>query len=65
MTKEPIHGIEALTTFAIHAIRSAGQAAMDSFGKGRGPVKFDEGLVTRAELQISEAFSASGGQPVS
>jgi myo-inositol-1(or 4)-monophosphatase len=28
---------------------------LDSFGKGRGP-KFDEGLVTRAELQISECF---------
>jgi myo-inositol-1(or 4)-monophosphatase len=56
MKQESIHGIEALTAFAIAAIRDAGQAAMDSFGKGRGPVKFDEGLVTRAELQISERF---------
>jgi len=56
MTKEPIHGIDALTTFAINAIRSAGRAALDSFGKGKGTAKFDEALVTRAELQISQRF---------
>ncbi len=59
MTQEPIHGIEALTTFAINAIRSAGQVAMENFGKGRGPVKFDEGLITRAELTISKRFRQS------
>jgi myo-inositol-1(or 4)-monophosphatase len=42
--------------FAINAIRSAGETAMVSFGKGRGPAKFDQGLVTRAELQISQHF---------
>lgn len=56
MTQEPTHGIEALTAFAINAIRSAGKAAMESFGKGRGTAKFDQGLVTRAELQISRKF---------
>ncbi|MCB2146123.1 MAG: inositol monophosphatase [Deltaproteobacteria bacterium] len=56
MKQEPIHGIEALTAFAINAIRSAGQAAMESFGKGRGLIKFDEKLVTRAELQIGKRF---------
>jgi hypothetical protein len=34
---------------------------MDNFGKGRGPVKFDEGLVTRAELQISQRFRQAVG----
>ncbi len=61
MTQEPIHGIDALTGFAINAIRSAGQAAMASFGKGSGPDKFDQGLVTRAELQISQRFQQALG----
>ncbi len=56
MTHVPIHGIEALTAFAIDSIRNAGQAAMESFGKGKRQVKFDEGLVTKAELQISQCF---------
>jgi myo-inositol-1(or 4)-monophosphatase len=56
MTQDLIHGIEALTAFAIEAIRSSGQAALDSFGKSRGATKFDEKLVTRAELQISKCF---------
>lgn len=56
MTHMPIHGIEALTTFAIDAIRDAGEVAMESYGKGKGPAKFDEDLVTRAELQISQCF---------
>ncbi|HSO20819.1 MAG TPA: inositol monophosphatase family protein [Desulfosarcina sp.] len=56
MTQEPSHAIEALTEFAISAVRSAGQVAMDSYGKGRGVAKFDQGLVTRADLQISRHF---------
>jgi len=56
MTHESIHGIDALTAFANKAIRTAGEEAMDNFGKSKGPVKFDEGLVTRAELQISRCF---------
>jgi myo-inositol-1(or 4)-monophosphatase len=56
MTQELIHGIEALTAFAIDAIQRSGQRALDSFGKGRGNTKFDQGLVTRAELQISTCF---------
>ena len=51
MTQMPSHGIEALTNFAIDAIGRAGKVAMDSYGKGGGTDKFDEGLVTRAELQ--------------
>ena len=56
MTQELIHGIEALTAFALDAIRRSGQTALDYFGKGRGATKFDQGLVTRAELQISTCF---------
>ncbi len=57
MSQDPNHGIETLVTFAIQSIRSVGKVAMDHFGKGKVAVKFDEGLVTRAELQISERFS--------
>ncbi|MFO7716576.1 inositol monophosphatase family protein [Desulfosarcina sp.] len=56
MAQGQIHGIEALTAFAVEALRSAGQTAMDSFGKAGGSAKFDEGLVTTAELQISKRF---------
>ena len=59
MPQAPTHRIEALTSFAIDAIRTAGQAAMERFGKGKGSAKFDEGLVTRAELQISQCFQDS------
>jgi myo-inositol-1(or 4)-monophosphatase len=56
MTQTPIHGIETLTAFAISAIKSAGLTALERFGKGRGADKFDEGLVTRAELEINDRF---------
>jgi myo-inositol-1(or 4)-monophosphatase len=61
MSQAPTHGIEALTSFAIEAIRTAGQTAMERYGKGRGADKFDQGLVTRAELQISQCFKQSLG----
>ena len=61
MTQGTVHGIEALTTFAINAIRSSGQAALESFGRGKGSAKFDERLVTRAELQIGNCFRQALG----
>lgn len=56
MPKEQSLGIEALTAFAIDAIRGAGQIALESFSKGGGETKFNEDLITRAELQISRHF---------
>jgi myo-inositol-1(or 4)-monophosphatase len=56
MTDVPTHGIESLTAFAISAVQSAGQVALIRFGQGKGSAKFDEGLVTRAELDISDHF---------
>lgn len=56
MTHDSIQSIESLTAFAIDAIRRAGETALENFGKGRGTDKFDEGLVTRAELQIRNRF---------
>ena len=56
MTKAPSYGIDALTTFAIQTIQSAGEAALVRFGKGRGSGTFDEALVTQAELYIGSHF---------
>ena len=49
-------GIDALTGFAEEAVRGAGQEAMAYYGKGRPDIKFDEDLVTRAELHLNEFF---------
>ena len=56
MGQTPLYGIDALTAFAIRAVQSAGQVALESFGQGRAGARFDEGLITRAELQISGHF---------
>jgi len=56
MTKTPRHGIDALSTFAIQAIQSAGQTARERFGDGDRQGKFDQRLVTQAELQIGRHF---------
>lgn len=47
---------EDLAGFAMDAIRSAGQEALPYYGKGRPDLKFDEELVTEAELRLSEFF---------
>lgn len=58
MTKAPIHGIDALSSFAIQTIQGAGRVALDHFGKGERHGKFDQGVVTQAELQIGQHFQA-------
>jgi len=50
------HGIEDLEQFATDAIRRAGDNALSFYGKGDVGVKFDEGLVTEAELYLTESF---------
>ncbi len=47
-----------LADFAMDAIRSAGQEALPHYGKGRADLKFDEELVTEAELKLSEFFQS-------
>jgi myo-inositol-1(or 4)-monophosphatase len=49
-------GIEDLRDFAVSAIRRAGEEALSYYGKGRGDIKFDEDLVTEAELRLIESF---------
>ena len=50
------HDFEGLADFAIEVIKSAGQEALPYYGKGSPDLKFDEELVTEAELQLSEFF---------
>ncbi len=49
-------GIEDLTGFAMDVIHHAGERALNFYGKGQRQIKFDEGLVTAAELQLTELF---------
>jgi len=49
-------GIDQLSEFAMDAIHLAGEKAMAYYGKGRPQVKFDESVVTEAELQLTDVF---------
>ncbi|MEW6665005.1 MAG: inositol monophosphatase family protein [Thermodesulfobacteriota bacterium] len=47
---------EELNGFAIEVIRRSGEEALSYYGKGRFRQKFDEALVTEAELRLREFF---------
>jgi len=49
-------GIDELLKFAIDVVHHCGEKALSFYGKGHRDVKFDEGLVTDAELQLMEFF---------
>ncbi|MGQ9484382.1 MAG: inositol monophosphatase family protein [Desulfosoma sp.] len=49
-------GIGELREFALDTIRQAGREALRYYGKGRKDVKFDEDLVTEAELHLTRFF---------
>jgi len=49
-------GIKDLTQFAMEVIRSSGEKALTYYGRGKPDVKFDEELVTEAELYLTEFF---------
>ena len=49
-------GIEDLTQFAMEVIRSSGEKALSYYGMGKPDVKFDEELVTEAELSLMKFF---------
>ena len=49
-------GIESLTRFATEVIQRTGEQALSFYGKGKAHLKFDEGLVTEAELHLREQF---------
>jgi len=48
--------IDDLLKFAIEVVHHCGEKALSFYGKGQKDVKFDEGLVTEAELQLREFF---------
>lgn len=50
------HGFDELVQFGKKVIFEAGQKAMEFYGKGNADIKFDDGLITRAELSLSEFF---------
>ena len=50
------HSIDELSGFALDFIQGAGSEALSFYGKGRSKVKFDESLVTEAELHLSRYF---------
>ncbi len=56
MAPDHHHGIDALNQFATDAIRRSGQEALSFYGKGRSELKFDEELVTEAELHLINYF---------
>ena len=49
-------GIDELSGFATEFIKEAGKKALAHYGKGRPQVKFDETVVTQAELQMGDFF---------
>jgi myo-inositol-1(or 4)-monophosphatase len=48
--------IEDLSVFAFEVIRRSGEQALAYYGKGKPDAKFDEGLVTEAEVHLGEFF---------
>ena len=55
------HTIEHLTAFAVQVIRDAGEEALSYYGRGDPNVRFDEDLVTEAELHLSDFFQVQLG----
>ena len=49
-------GIDELSEFAMDAIHQVGEKAMAYYGKGRPQVRFDESVVTAAEIQLADVF---------
>ncbi|MFC1858137.1 inositol monophosphatase family protein [Thermodesulfobacteriota bacterium] len=56
MTTQESHAIENLTQFAMEVIQESGKEALNFYGKGRPDMKFDEELVTKTELHLTEFF---------
>jgi myo-inositol-1(or 4)-monophosphatase len=48
--------IEHLTQFAMEVIQDAGKIALSYYGKGERDARFDEALVTEAELRLTDFF---------
>ena len=51
------HEFNELSHFATEVVHRAGEEALSFYGKGERKTKFDERLITEAELHLSEFFS--------
>jgi myo-inositol-1(or 4)-monophosphatase len=56
MVRDKNHDVNELKTFAQDLLRQAGQIALAYYGKGRADIRFDEDLLTSAELKLNELF---------
>jgi len=56
MVASKSESIEDLTRFALEVIRDSGNEALSYYGKGNPHIKFDEDLVTQAELHLVSFF---------
>ena len=56
MVEQIKNDVEDLTRFAMDVVRRSGEEALSYYGKGLTAIKFDEGLVTEAELKLDEFF---------
>jgi len=50
--------LEELTHFAVQVVQKAGKKALRFYGKRKTGVRFDESLVTEAELALSDLFGS-------
>jgi myo-inositol-1(or 4)-monophosphatase len=50
------HSIDELSSFALDVIHNTGKEALAFYGKGPSKVKFNETLVTEAELHLNSHF---------
>jgi len=50
------YGIDELTRFATETIQQTGEKALSYYGKGKSNLKFDDDLVTQAELDLTAVF---------
>jgi myo-inositol-1(or 4)-monophosphatase len=59
MTSDGSPSLEALKQFALDVIKRSGEEALNYYGKGVSKVKFDESLVTEAELHLKDYFQTN------
>ncbi|NJL58574.1 MAG: hypothetical protein HC887_01890 [Desulfobacteraceae bacterium] len=52
------HDVEGLAAFASDVICRAGDKALSFYGKGKQEIKFDDDLLTEAEVALTEFFEA-------
>ena len=58
MVADSRHGIEELTGFAMDIIHQVGEKSLSYYGRGKPNIKFDEALITEAELSLTDFFGS-------